>query len=184
MFGFCKKHLDQQLFTKLSDLPTNNEWSHNVFSPQLFAASDKFYTVGVPHFARMEALFMIDGTASIIGAVASSVPGGDMRAKRDYLLGVTENSGLEAFLQQGGFAATLSPNSGVLVIPTGFIVMVAYGSANGAPYAHGVRWSLSSDATDVKRAHITLESLLASFPELRATYEGNVQFLSFLAEAD
>ena len=168
---FLKKAYDATLFTSLS-LP-DADWAKKVFGMEYFGMKEYFVNIGATPFGCMEARLVLSGEEAMMGVAYEKIPGDDFKHKRNWLWTASVEQ-LEIAIKDSGFYVVNKPPQ-LLVVPSGF--MTSSFSEGGA---FGVRWSLSSDASDTTRVRYMLQQLLSSHPEMRGPSLGFSSFLAFL----
>ena len=169
-----KQSFDAALFTT-NILPKNADWADMVCQPQLFGTSSCFLHVGFAHFASMECCLLFEGTETIVGIPLEAVPGSSVKEKRKHLYMSTVDT-VRGMVERDGFVVNHDYSS-LLVVPTGYLLIVA---STGAVGAVGLRWSISSDDADSERVKMSLSNLLSSFPEMKNPSTGLGQWLAYL----
>ena len=121
----------------------------------------------------MEARLVFDGEETVLGLPAAAVPGETLRDKRQFVYSAT-GADLMELVKKGGWYVK-HDQTALLIIPTGFICVFFTTSST-----FGIRWSISSDATDTLRAKHMLTNMLNSFPELKGPSLGMASCLNYL----
>ena len=165
------KGFDSMIFTT-TILPKNVDWADSIYAMQAIGMEDGFLHTGFTHLCSMEARFLIDGSEIVGGISTEAIPGHTIKDKRKFLYMSTVDT-IKTLITASGWLLK-HDNTQVLIIPTGFMVMMC---SSGAV---GLRWSMSSDDADLERVKLSLTSLLESFPEMRNPSTGHSQFLDFL----
>ena len=153
-------------------------WADQVFVPEILLSSESYSQAMWTPFGLMQANLLISGDAAFAGIRTEQIPGNTYAEKRAAVLRMPVEQVQEA-CSAGGFYVrfekSLSSKGHCLVlIPTGFIVLVACRNA------HILRWSLVADTADRNRVKTCLGGCLASFSELREAGAAHCQFAEHL----
>ena len=122
----------------------------------------------------MEARLVLEGAEQVFSFRMQSVPGSSLREKRQFVSHATPQDLISLLNQEGNHYVKLHAGVGILVIPTGYLVMIA------SEGVRGIRWSLGADAADQARAAIWIPFLQESFPEYKKPTMGYNQLLEYL----
>jgi hypothetical protein len=173
--SFLKAAYDATLFNRLP-VPHNEDWPTVLYEPQFFGMAKSFTYVGMSPFAAMEARLMLEGTQIVAGIAYDKCPGETMKDKRNnmYKLHIDE---LKPLIVNFGFI-TSCDSSKLIVLPTGFMIMIAAATAGW-----GVRWGMSSDEHDTGRVKMLLRLMLDAFPELKHPSAHHSPFYDYLNAA-
>ena len=145
--------------------------AHLVYAPVLWQTKPEYINVSFNHMGCTEVRVLLSGNLAILAFPISSIPGGELRAKRVAIVSASREQ-LEHWVQLGGFAKMCEPSNSAIIIPNGFLIVMASGELG----AKGLRWCLSGDPPEVERTRINLKMMLASFPELRGPSTGYQAF--------
>jgi hypothetical protein len=173
--GFLKAAYDATLFNRLP-VPHNEDWPTVLYEPQFYGMAKSFTYVGLCPFAAMEARLMLEGTQIIAGISYDKCPGETMKDKRNniYKLHIDD---LKPLIVNSGFITSSDPSK-LIVLPTGFMIMIAAATAGW-----GVRWGMSSDDHDTGRVKMLLRLMLDAFPELKHPAAHHSPFYDYLNAA-
>ena len=164
---------DPNLFSQLS-VPPSAEWGPSVYEFQVFGLQKNYVSVAYSHMCQMEARLLFSGEEIVMGIPASVLPGGNLKEKRAQLFQLPMPE-VQQLVQQSGWAVW-HDNTKLVLIPTGFLVVVA-----ALDKTTGLRWSVSSDEADTNRCKEMLAALLAAFPEMANASTGYSQWRDWLA---
>ena len=105
---------------------------------------------------------MPEGSLVLYGVPFERCPGDDFISKRLHVHRMSED-GLKRLVEQAdGFVVRMmAEKCECHVLPLGYVTVLA---SNDVSY---LRWGISADDSDAKRAQMMLKHMLGSFPELR-----------------
>ena len=144
-----------------------------VSTPATTGYTDKFVNVGYAPFCLPEVIVTLVGSLVVAGLPLDAIPGEDLKAKRKNLGQATIDQ-LKQYLTNGGWMVRLK-DVGVLVVPTGFLLLKAAETATTC-----LRWSFCGDERDLYRTGVALEALLAAYPEMKNPHLGYQQFMEWI----
>jgi hypothetical protein len=144
-----------------------------IYSPYFYGYARSYVAVQMPHMASMEARVLFEGVELVAGVPIEQVEGRALKEKRQNLTHMGYDR-LRALLKDSGGFAVRHDSDRLLVIPTGFLLIVASAACRGA------RWSLSGDVSDTLRMRLSLVGVLGSYPEMGNASTGYSQWKAWL----
>ena len=115
----------------------------------------------------------LSGQETIFGVPLADCIGDTLADKRMWFY-YASAAELNSIVKEKGWCVTHDESQAV-VIPSGTVTVIT--SSTGC---RGIRWSITSDDGDLKRAQFMLERMLEVFAELRTPTLGMTSFLEYM----
>jgi hypothetical protein len=166
-----KEGFDDGICTQLS-LPAQ-DWAPKVYSPWYFGYARSYVNVQVPHMGAMEARLLLEGDEIVAGIPFEHCEGATLREKVRSVKDIGFDRLRTLITGSGGFACHHDTTK-LLVVPTGFLLLIA------SPAALGVRWSMAGGDSDADRVKHALGGVLNSYLEMGNASTGYSQWRDWL----
>ena len=159
-------------------LPAHLEWAPKVYGFRLHGTSEST-EVSWTHFGLMEAIVFFEGTGTFLGLRTEHISGASYFEKRETVMRMSGDT-LARSVQNHGWLlqikdGTAQDGCNIAIVPSGFLLVSVCSGIRC------LRWSLSSDDQDLRRAQATMVGVLESFAEFRNPEIGMAQFSKLLA---
>lgn len=161
-------HLDNKLgvgtiIRNALPIPAEKSCLKSVYELQFYESVQGPVRPQCSPFCTAEARLVLQGCELIVGLRLCEVPGQVLLDKAKHLNDLAPNA-FHELVQKVGFEVVLTEGS-ALVVPAGFLLMVATGSKG----CSGLRWGLTlqfGDNIDTDIVQQTIEEMITAYPEL------------------